>query len=451
MAAAPMSITGAMAHRSVFLLIAEYGRRALGFFGREFSWALSSNVIYYACQWGLVVVLAKLGTPADVGAYALGIAVTAPILMFASFQQRNLVASDVREEYSFNEYITFRVVSLAVAMLLVCGISTFTQTTLSNVLIIILVGLALTSEYVSETYFGLLQKHSRLDRVSLSLALKGPLCLISVGLIMWATHNVLWAAVALVLTRFLVLFCFDVPSARLAFGPHWLAWNWRTQQKLFLTALPLGVIVGLGGFTLNIPRYFIEYFLSKQDLGIFSALASLIGAGNLVMAALASCIIVEMAKAWARHDGRAYRSLFLRFLGVSALIGTAGVVLALVGGARLLSVLFRPEYAGNAGVLARIMAAGALGYVVCAQGYTLTAARKLLHQIPALVGSAAVTGLSCWILIPKRGLTGAAESWMLGSLFLLACNAVLLARMKVEMDRVAAWKGQKLATAFERE
>jgi hypothetical protein len=55
---------------------------------REFRWALSGNIIYSMCQWAFVFVLAKLGSPADVGAYALGLAVTSPILMFANFQGR---------------------------------------------------------------------------------------------------------------------------------------------------------------------------------------------------------------------------------------------------------------------------------------------------------------------------------------------------------------------------
>lgn len=43
----------------------------------------------------------------------------------------------------------------------------------------------------------------------------------------------------------------------------------RCPKRLFLTALPLGVISGLCALNLNIPRYFVEGDLSKHDLGIF--------------------------------------------------------------------------------------------------------------------------------------------------------------------------------------
>jgi len=371
--------------------------------------------------------------------------------MFASFQGRNLIASDARNEYSFNEYLAFRLASLLVALFVLCGVVAVTRVPLNGTVVILSVALGQSFDYASETYFGLLQKHGRLDRVSLSLMLKGPLCLLLLGITMRLTHNIGYAVAALAAGRCLILVFVDRHNALLVSGRHRPVWSWATQVKLLLTALPLGVISGLGAINLNIPRYFIEWDLSKRDLGIFSALASLVGAGNLVIAAFASCTIVGLAKAWAAGDNRQYRSLSLQFLAISAMMGSAGVLVALLGGDRLLALVFRPEYVGNAAVLARIMIAGALGYLVSAQGYTMTAARKLFQQIPALLAAAAVTGLSCWYLVPKRGITGAADSWILGSVFLLAWNAILLARMGVRSAPSSDWSASTVTQVLEKE
>ena len=403
--------------------------RLRDYVGREFRWALSGNIIYSLCQWAFFVVLAKLGRPGDVGAYALGMAITSPILMFANFQGRNLVASDVRNEYSFGEHLSFRIVSLTFALLVVCAVIALIQSSRPVGAVIFLVGLGQCFDYASETYFGLLQKHDRLDRVSLSLMLKGPLCLILLSVAMYFTRNVLWAVAALAVGRGLILWCFDTRNAIAVAGHYQLDWKCVVQVKLFFTALPLGVISALCGLNLNIPRYFIEGDLSKHDLGIFSALASLVGAGNLVIAALASCSIVGLAKAWVTRDTSKYRSLSLQLFTASALMGGVGVLVALLAGNKILALLFRSDYSSNAGVLARIMVAGALGYVVSAQGYAMTAARKLTQQIPLLTSTAVVTTFFSWYLIPKRGLEGAAEAWMLGSLFQLVCNTALMARM----------------------
>ena len=413
--------------------------RLNGYLGRDFTWALSGNVVYSFCQWAFVVVLAKLGTAEDVGAYALGLAITSPILMFANFQARNLVASDIRDEYSFGEYLSFRIASLALALLVVCGLIFFTRSSRPVGAIIFLVGLGQSFDYASETYFGLMQKHDRLDRVAQSLMLKGPLCLLLLTVAMLVTHNVLWTVAALAVGRGLILWRFDSRNAAMIACSCRLIWKYATQTRLFVTALPLGIISGLGALNFNLPRYFIEGDLSKRDLGIFSAIASLVGAGNLVMAALASCSIVALAKAWVGRDRRRYRSLSLRLFGVSALLGGAGVLAAMVAGNQILTLLFRPEYAGSAGVFARIMLAGALGYFVSAQGYAMTAARKLLPQIPLLLGTVAVTTLCSWWLVPTRGLEGAAEAWLLGSLFQLVFSTVIMARMSSDDAAYPDW------------
>ena len=102
---------------------------------------------------------------------------------------------------------------------------------------------------------------------------------------------------------------------------------------------------------------------------------------------------------------------------------------AAIAGDRILTVLFRPEYAGSGAVFARIMLAGGLGYIVSGQGYAMTAARNLMPQIPVLLCTAATTALFSWWLVPLRGLEGAAEAWLLGSLVQLALSSIIMTRL----------------------
>jgi O-antigen/teichoic acid export membrane protein len=397
--------------------------------GRSFTWSLSGNMVYSLCQWSFVVVLAKLGTPEDVGGYALGLAITSPLLIFANFQGRNLVACDVGDEYSFSEYFSFRVTSLALALMVLLGVIFFNPGWGPTASVIFLVGLGQAFDWVSETYFGLMQKRDRLDLVAQSLMLKGPLCLLLLTAVMYFTRNLVWAVASLALGRGLILWWFDSRKGSILAGPVRMAWNYVTQMRLLKLALPLGLISGLVAFNFNIPRYFIQADLSRRDLGIFSAIASLVGTGNLIMAALASCSFVAIAKAHAGRDTGQYRSLSLRLFWMGALLGGAGVLAAAVAGDKILTALFRPEYGGSAGVFARIMLAGALGYIISAQGYAMTAARKVMPQIPALLCTAAATGLFSWWLVPARGLEGAAEAWLLGSVVQLAWSSFIMARI----------------------
>ena len=61
----------------------------------NFSWTFVGNVVYAGCQWAMLVVLAKLGTPEMVGQFALGLAISGPVIMLANTGYRRLGAVPV--------------------------------------------------------------------------------------------------------------------------------------------------------------------------------------------------------------------------------------------------------------------------------------------------------------------------------------------------------------------
>src|SRR5208337_2287366 len=58
---------------------------------RNFAWTSFGNIVQSGCNWALILVIAKFGTPWMVGQYAIGQAVTGPIIVFAQLQLRYLL------------------------------------------------------------------------------------------------------------------------------------------------------------------------------------------------------------------------------------------------------------------------------------------------------------------------------------------------------------------------
>lgn len=399
----------------------------------DFSWLLSGNVIYSACQWCIVLFLAKLGTPEQVGRYALGMALCAPIILFANLQVRTLLASDVREEFRFGQYLAFRLVSMGLALAVIGTVAAWSATDWPRRSVILLVGFAQVLEYVSDTYYGLMQKYDRMDRLSRSLMFKGPLALAALGATMYITRNVAWAVLSLALGRLFILLTWDSRLAYTKKTPHQLGarmeWNHADMLRLLRTALPLGFISMLAALSTNIPRYFIEAHLGTSDLGIYSAIASLIAAGALVVSAFGQSIMVPAAKACSDGNRSAFRMIVLQVVALGAVLGTGAVLVAALFGRDLLALVLRREYAEHADVFVWLMLAGAVGFVASGLGYVMTAARFLNPQIPLLVVNCLTTvGTSAWF-IPEHGLRGAAEALLAASLVQLAGSAVILRRI----------------------
>jgi hypothetical protein len=84
--------------------------------GGGFTGILSSDVAYSLCQWAFVVVLAKLVSAEAAGVYGPGLAISTPLLAFANVQDRNPVASDISDTYTFGNYFGFRIFLLSLAM-----------------------------------------------------------------------------------------------------------------------------------------------------------------------------------------------------------------------------------------------------------------------------------------------------------------------------------------------
>src|SRR3989475_12092965 len=80
---------------------------------RNVAWALAGNLGYSACQWGVLVCIAKLGTAADVGRFALGLALTAHVITLTSLNLRLLQSTHTRRDSPFSVFLSVRVIGPA--------------------------------------------------------------------------------------------------------------------------------------------------------------------------------------------------------------------------------------------------------------------------------------------------------------------------------------------------
>ncbi len=403
---------------------------------RNFSWTFTGNLVYAACQWGMLVVIAKLGSPEMVGQFTLGFAVTAPIMMFTNLALRDILVTDAKHQYRFGDYLGLRTVSTSIALLIIAVVTFAAGYRWETSLVILLVGLAKAFESIGDVFYGLLQQNERMDRIAISLMIKGPLSLLLLGMGVYLSGGVVWGAVGLAVAWALVVFGYDLRSGiwaidRLqtsqfsssrtrtldALQPRW---HLQTMKKLSLLALPMGFVMMLVSLNANIPRYFIERYLGERELGIFSALAYLMTAGLMVVSPLAQSANPRLAKYYAAGNRSAFRSLLLKLVGIGALLGIAGLLISLVAGRELLTLLYGIEYAQHQDLFVYLMVAAAVNYMSAFLGYGMTATRYFLVQLPLYASVATTVAIACLWLVPSRGLQGAAIALII-SAFVYTC------------------------------
>lgn len=399
---------------------------------RNFLWTLAGNVVYAGCQWGILVVLAKLGTPEMVGQFALGLAITAPIFMFSSLQLRSVQATDTQGEYHFGDYLALRLLGVLLSLLVVGGVAGFSSYRWDTKLVLLAVGLAKAFESISDVFYGLFQQQERLDYIAISMIVKGPLSLLALGLVLYWTGSVLGGTLALGGAWALILVAIDVYRGEqiLAAGATlagsqaplrrgcrqvWrLPWKPAALRRLAWLTLPLGFAMMLVSLNHNLPRYCIEHFLGERELGIFSAMAYIMVSGAMVVLALGQSASHKLAKYFHGGNRRAFCSLFGKLIGCALCCGLLGIILAAVAGREILLLLYSYEYAARTEVFFLLMVAAAALYLVSSLNLALIALKYFRLQLLLLMLTSLTILLLSFTLIPGQGLSGAAWALISG-------------------------------------
>jgi len=386
----------------------------------NFLWSLAGNLVYAGCQWGMLVVLAKLGSPIVVGEFALALAVTAPVMIFAQLSLRSVQATDARGEFAFSHYMSLRLFTTLGAMLVIAGLAAVGYSWHLG-LVIVAVGFSKAFEGVSDVVHGFLQQREQMDRISISMILKGPLSLLAVAAAIFCTGDLLVAAAALAAVWALVLLAYDMRVAGTLLGRPPVAllvprWTPEILRKLALLALPGGITLALISFSGNVPRYFIERHLGTWELGIFAALVYPTVAGSTVVGALGQSAMPRLAQHYARGERAEFQRLLGRLLLIGLGIGVGGLVLIRAIGALVLELLYRPEYASHGEVFLWVGLSAGIGFVASFLGYGMTAARYFRAQVPVFATVLLATAGACAVLVPRYGLTGAAMAMGVGTL-----------------------------------
>jgi O-antigen/teichoic acid export membrane protein len=409
-------------------------RRSLG---GNFAWTLTAGLVYALAQWGVLVAYARLGTMEVLGEFALGLAITAPVMLLARMQLRTLQATDARGAYAFEHYLGLMVLTVLGGVLLCCAIALVAGYPARARIVIALIALAKGFEAISEVFYGALQRVERMGLIARSIIAKSVLSVVLVSLALRLTGSEVVAAIALGLSWAIVLFFFDTRAYEREFGTKrpWLRlWRtpWRDEgarlKSLLGLAYALGITALLGSLRPNIPRYALEAHFGPAELGMYAALAYFTALGGRVVHSLGQAVGPSLGRYHAEGDQHHYGRMLVGFSGGAVLVGVCAIIGSVLLGRWALTFFYGAAYAQKPELLVWLMVAAALEYVCVSLQLALTAARQLKAQAVMLAASMGVVALGSWWWVPSMGPVGAAWALALGWLVELSCSAWLSLR-----------------------
>jgi O-antigen/teichoic acid export membrane protein len=382
-------------------------------------WTGLGTAIYLACQYGMLMAIAKLGSKALLGDFSLALAITAPIIILSQMQMRQGQVTDVKQEYTFAEYFYARIFLTFAALLVIAAVVGFGGYSPKLSALILVLGVAKSAESASDIVYGYLQARERMDLVALSMVVKGCLSLaVFIGLL-WATGNLLYAATAMAVVWIILLVFLD-RTLQQRVGRESLRFPRRLPRliaRLTVLSFPLALASGLAALSGNIPRYFLAAWHGSEAVAMYTVAASPLALINLLAYATSQATLARAAGAFQRGDYGSFNRIARNITALQCGLAGACTILFWLWGGRLLALLFSPDYAKAAPVLVTLAAGITIGSA-SAYGLAIYAAGRAfwMQPVPIFLGALLQTALCCWLAGPY-GAQGAAWSDALKYLF----------------------------------
>ena len=369
-------------------------------------------VAYTLCQWGVLVLLARWGSPESVGRFGLALGVTTPLMMFCGMQLRPVMASDQRDAYGLADYLWLRAGGTVVAVMATAAVAIAMNVDRWLLLVVVAMGVAKGVEAIGDIFLGVFQRCERMDRFSRALLLRGVATIAAFAAVYAPTGSLLAGVVAMASSWALCVALHDAPSAvalwRRTGRVAGRATSWRQLSLLARHAAPLAFVAGLMSLSANLPRYFVYESLGEAALGRFTALAYLVVAAQVIVASVSQSALPRLARHLDAGEVTRARRLVYKLFVAATLFGAGCTGVAFAWGDRLLGVIFDASYAPYGQELGLLGAAATMMFGAHAWETSVRAQQRFRPLLLVYVCYATALGVGCSWLVPAHGVRGAA-------------------------------------------
>ena len=292
-------------------------------------WNTAGTLVYCLCQWLITILVVHIDSYGAAGYLSIAMTTSSSFSAISLFSMRNYQVSDVKGEFSANEYVGSRVLTSIIA-LITCSISAFVGNGIYQVMCVIAFMLVRVAEAFVDVLHGENQKFDRYDYIGKSYILRGIATISSFSIGLYVSHDLPITLFAMAIINLLIAWFYDWTKTSKLEEIHPVIWNNRVFQLLERCA-PLVVFTFLLSLENLIPKYVVKADLGANALGVYSSIA----APTLIIQVCASVIyspfLPGMSVLYTDGDyksfGKKIHSLYILLVGFSLVVTLGAIVL----------------------------------------------------------------------------------------------------------------------------
>ncbi len=379
-------------------------------------------------------VVSRTNGATDFGIISIAFSAATLIMYVGQYGLRRFQASDVKEQFSFEEYHGMRVVTclmMIVASLAFCaygmafkGYSSFKFTVVFMICL-----LKMITAY-SDVYHGNMQQKGRFDVASKATAIRYTSEIIIFCVTAALTHDLLISAVVTVLISAVMMAMLSMNA-----GSHYCeslrpVFKKAALRGLFIEGFPLFIGMFLNTYVSNAPRYAIDRYLTDDIQAVFSSIFMPVFVVQVASQFIFYPLITSYAHAWNDNTLKSYKKFIKRIYKMSGLVvglAVLGLIVAATIGIPVLSLIFKLDLSSYKKELIIIMLGGGpLAFSVYFS--TIIAIIRAQKSLIACYGVTSVMALLLsGVFVKDHGITGA--SWMYALLMTVLALSLFIAML----------------------
>lgn len=314
----------------------------------------------------ILMIISRIDPVTDAGVFTIAFAIGNLMLTVGQYGIRQFQVSDVKEKYTFREYVGARSITSCLMIFVsffYTAIHYYNGTyDLEKSIVVFLICLSKTIDSVEDVFQGRLQQRDRLDIAAKAMTIRLSGYIITFISSYLLLENLI---IASLLAFFVSLFLCIVLNATAIrhFGSTAVTWKAGNIKHLFIECFPLFLAAYLVIYIGNAPKYAIDAVLSSQEQACFNYIFMPVFVIGLLSRFIYQPMIGKMALLW--HKGELRK--FLTMVGKQSGIMVGLTVFVMVGGFLLgipaLSIVYGVDLTGyKAELMVLLLGGGFLAY-----------------------------------------------------------------------------------------
>ncbi len=360
----------------------------------------------------LLIVISRTNPVEDAGIFSIAYAIASLTITMGKYGMRNFQATDVKKKYDYGVYVSSRIITVALMLLLtgyyiVKGIFGLGYS-VDKCIVILMMGMLKMVDAIEDVVHGMFQQKGRLDIGAKSMATRYILMLVIYGISLCVTHNLVISTTV----SFFVSIAYFVMTTMLVYRELKEPLHISFADKRVYSLLAECFSLFTGGFLMiyiaNAPKYAIDEYMNESVQACFNYIFMPVYVISVLNTFIYQPVLTKLAICFNERDYKGFWRLFIRQLGI--IFGLIAIVLLGGGflGISVLSVLYNTDLSAYK-IPFMILLLG--GGFLAASGYlsvVVTIMRKQNWLMIGYVSAAIIALATARPLVLSMGAMGAA-------------------------------------------